>query len=312
VAADPGGGENHGADILVGEVLSRRTAPQRRTEELAKIVKGIPNAEFEVYWIGDEDTEEPSIRQIRRYLRESRAIADQSLQASLLMAMAALEAALTAYAESIDAEVPGSPRRLLEHLFSLGLVSASDHALLVRLYKLRSGIAHAASAQMSDLSDVRAVRSIAERMAGGRYVPVEMMTDWLLDYLLDAGEAAPASPHESLPRERSNALSQLLRSEFPSASAQERQEAVRNLRPASDLVKIYARFKGERIEAEFSRSTHKVTVTSGPLAGETAAPSTMAGRVITSIYPEGNPSRNGWLHFWKTQDGQPIDVYRRP
>jgi hypothetical protein len=81
--------------------------------------------------------------------------------------------------------------------------------------------------------------------------------------------------------------------------------------PANDIVKIYARYKGVRIEAEFSLSTHEVKVTRGPGEGLTGAPSTTAGKVIKRIDPDGNEYRNGWLHFWKTQDGKPIDVYRR-
>jgi hypothetical protein len=84
------------------------------------------------------------------------------------------------------------------------------------------------------------------------------------------------------------------------------------VQPASDIVKIYARYKGERTDAEFSLSTHEVTVTSGKLAGLTGAPSTTAGKVIKSINPKGSQYCNGWLHFWKTQDGEPLDVYRRP
>ena len=80
--------------------------------------------------------------------------------------------------------------------------------------------------------------------------------------------------------------------------------------PASDVVKIYARYKGVSTEAEFSLSTHEVRVTSGPLANTTGAPSTTAGKVITSINPKGSQYVNGWMHFWKTPDGKPIDVYR--
>jgi hypothetical protein len=81
--------------------------------------------------------------------------------------------------------------------------------------------------------------------------------------------------------------------------------------PTSDVVKIYAKYKGVRVEAELSLSTHEVRVTSGPLANTTGAPSTTAGKVIKSINPNGSEYVNGWMHFWKTKDGQPIDVYRR-
>jgi hypothetical protein len=218
------------SDTLIGEVLSRKTAPSRRLEAVAKVVETIPNAKLEVYWLGDEDADEPDRREVRRYLRESRAIASQSPQASLLMAMAAFEAALTSYADASDVVSPGPPRRLLEHLYSLGLVSAAHHALLARLYKLRSGIVHTASSEMPDLADIAAVRSLAERMVSGKYVSVDVMTDWLRDYLLDAGEPIPSGLDETLSRDRTTELSQLLRREFPSASAGERLEAVRNLR----------------------------------------------------------------------------------
>jgi hypothetical protein len=81
--------------------------------------------------------------------------------------------------------------------------------------------------------------------------------------------------------------------------------------PVSDVVKIFSRYKGVRTEAEFSLSTHEVRVTSGPLADTAGAPSTTAGKVIKSINPNGSEYVNGWVHFWKTSDGEPIDVYRR-
>jgi hypothetical protein len=82
------------------------------------------------------------------------------------------------------------------------------------------------------------------------------------------------------------------------------------IEPVSDVVQVYARYKGERVEGEFSISTHQVTVTSGDRVGTTGAPSTTAGKVIKSINPAGSHYCNGWLHFWKTQDGRPIDIYR--
>jgi hypothetical protein len=85
---------------------------------------------------------------------------------------------------------------------------------------------------MPGLADIATVRSLAERMASGKYVSVDVMTDWLRDCLLDAGEPIPSGPDETLSRNRTNELSQVLRREFPSASARERIEAVRNLRYA--------------------------------------------------------------------------------
>lgn len=225
-----------GSEVLVGEVLSRKTASSRRLEELAKIVKEIPHAVFEVYWIGDEDADEPSVRDIRRIIRESRAIAEQSPQASLLMAMVAFEAALATYAESVEAVVSGTPRRLVEHLFSLGLIDPADHSRLMRLYKVRNAVAHAVSAEVPSLEDIAALRSIAERMVTGDYVSVDVMTDWLRDWLLDAGEAIPSRPGETLPADRANELSRLLRNEFPRTSPEARSEAVGNLGYANTVT----------------------------------------------------------------------------
>jgi hypothetical protein len=225
-----------GPDILVGEVTSRKTAPSRRLEAVAKIVETIPHAQFEVYWLGDEETEEPSHRQIRRYLKESRAIAQLSPQASLLMAIAAFEAALPSYAESAEVVAPGPPRRLLEHLFSLGLVSPSDRSLLVQLYKLRSSIVHTATPVLPRPADIAAVRSLAERMASGKYVSVDVMTDWLRDYLLDTGAPLQPTLFESLPKHITSQLSEILKREFPSASAKERQQAVLDLGDVTSIT----------------------------------------------------------------------------
>jgi hypothetical protein len=217
------------SDTLIGEVLSRKTATSRRLETIAKIVENIPNTELEIYWLGNEDADEPHRQEIRRYLRESRAITEQSPQASLLMAMAAFEAGLTSYANDNDIVSPGPPRRLLEHLYSLGLISAGHHALLARLYKLRSEIVHTATSRMPKRADVAAVRSLADRMATGIYASVDVMTDWLRDNLLDAGEYIPTRPGQRLPPERARELVELLGTGFPRTPASERQEAVRNL-----------------------------------------------------------------------------------
>jgi len=107
---------------------------------------------------------------------------------------------------------------------------------MVQLYKLRSGIVHAASAKAPDHAEIRAVRGLAERMAAGKYVSVDVMADWLRDYLLDAGESLPARTDEPIPRKRLEELSRLLRGEFPSASADQRHQAVRSLGYAASIT----------------------------------------------------------------------------
>jgi hypothetical protein len=48
----------------------------------------------------------------------------------------------------------------------------------MRLYKVRSAIVHTATSEMSELADIAAIRSLAERMADGKYVSVDVMSDW--------------------------------------------------------------------------------------------------------------------------------------
>jgi hypothetical protein len=60
----------------------------------------------------------------------------------------------------------------------------------MRLYKVRSAIVHTATSEMSELADIAAIRSLAERMADGKYVSVDVMSDWCDDHWRAVGAAA--------------------------------------------------------------------------------------------------------------------------
>jgi hypothetical protein len=222
-----------GTEILVGEVASRRTVTERRLGALAQLIGGIPDARLEVYWLGEDEPEGPGDTAVRAYSAEAVAALDVSPRASLLIALAAFEGALMSYAESQGLPVKQTlltPMRLVENLFALGLLDPSDRTLLRGIYNLRNQIAHRASPSKPPSRDqVQALLGLAERMASGRYVSIDQMTEWLSEWLKDHPRNAPANDDEARQSAMATMLVLLLASQFPSASLEARRAAVGNL-----------------------------------------------------------------------------------
>lgn len=82
-------------------------------------------------------------------------------------------------------------------------------------------------------------------------------------------------------------------------------------REASAGVKIYADYQGVRTEAQFDPVTHRVRVTSGPLAGQSwKSPSGAAVAVVRDANPRIRAERNGW-GFWVVADtGEALQTLR--
>jgi hypothetical protein len=74
---------------------------------------------------------------------------------------------------------------------------------------------------------------------------------------------------------------------------------------------IHVVYKGHRVDAEYDRKTQAVTITSGPLAGETfEKPSPAARAVVGLVAPNVNPHRNGWGFWIVTDTGDTLQSIR--
>ncbi|MEU0104244.1 hypothetical protein ABZ313_02605 [Streptomyces sp. NPDC006251] len=80
----------------------------------------------------------------------------------------------------------------------------------------------------------------------------------------------------------------------------------------SDGVRVHAVYRGERIQGLFHTATRSLTVTRGPLAGQSfLSPSAAAMAVIQDLNPDRSPNTNGWL-FWRvTSSGAELKSLRR-
>ena len=167
-----------GQDILVGEIAHRGTARQERIDDLARQVAAVPGARFEVYWAGPAPAAAPDPDEVRRYIREARAVAGVSRQAALLMALAAFEGAVGVFAEEAGVQAKAPARQLLANLYSLGYIGRPDYDALSRLYRLRTAIAHQAAPQVPEQQDITFCLDLAARMLEGRYIAADQLIDW--------------------------------------------------------------------------------------------------------------------------------------
>jgi hypothetical protein len=187
-----------GPELLIGEVASRTTARQERIDLLARLVEQIPNARLQVYWLGDSSSAKPDFHQVQRYIKEADAVIGISPRAGLLMAMAALEGAVAAFAESVDVKPDMPPRQLLSHLYSLGFIDAPHFDRIASLYRLRSEIAHLATPREPTHDDIRFCLDLADRMLGNRYVSADRVDDWFLNSKRDRDLAAAPVPWSAM------------------------------------------------------------------------------------------------------------------
>jgi hypothetical protein len=66
---------------------------------------------------------------------------------------------------------------------------------------------------------------------------------------------------------------------------------------------VYADYAGYRTYGNLDRTTTRVDITSGPLAGRGFKTPTAAARAVVGHYAPGvSPNRNGWK-FWRVDDG---------
>jgi hypothetical protein len=68
-------------------------------------------------------------------------------------------------------------------------------------------------------------------------------------------------------------------------------------------VAVFAVYEGRRTQGKYDRTTSRIDITSGPLAGQSYKTPTGGARAVISYYkPTVSPNRNGWS-FWQLDDG---------
>jgi len=225
-------------EILIAEIVSRRSAKVENIDLLAKQVRLVPNARFEVFWRGDAPEAAPPLENVSAYIKEARAVTNVTLNGALLISWAALEGALLRLGESLTDLINDwrSPRQLLDSMYSLGFINDSDFKRLSALWRLRNDIAHGASRGSGPKKeDIDFILDIAERMARGKYVSVDQMVEWFLVHYEDL---ARHTPHDSkdgyafLDNGPYDAETVLVNN-FPDVSADAISEAVRVLEETS-------------------------------------------------------------------------------
>jgi hypothetical protein len=216
-------------DIIVVEVANRSTARRERIDAIAKRVADIPNARLEVFWIGDTPITKPAAENVQRYIDVAKTVSEVSLQAALVMALAAFEGAVATFADEVDTELQAPARQLLASLYSLGFVEEADYHRLSALYKLRDEIVHSLTSEVPTPDDVRFCLDLASRLLEGRYISADQMTEWFKEHYEAPEHRVPHDSSEGgyqyAPNEPYYA-EEILREEFPYAPNQTITEAV--------------------------------------------------------------------------------------
>lgn len=82
---------------------------------------------------------------------------------------------------------------------------------------------------------------------------------------------------------------------------------------SSATVAVHTVYEGHRTAATYDPTTHRVTITDGPLAGRSfKSPSGAAIAVVAHYRPSVNPNRNGWSFWTVTSSGELLQTLRRP
>ncbi|MGA6209459.1 hypothetical protein ACPESR_32350, partial [Nocardia testacea] len=166
-----------GNEILVGEVKSRTSRSLSELNELAEAVSQVPNARFEVYWLGSPQSVDPRRELIKEYSAEAKALlrAGHS-RAAIVMAWSAVEGVLSTFITDSRAPIkaradltPRGPWPLITNLNSVGYIDDQDYESLGRVYKQRNGVVHFAQNEPPSVRDIETVLDIVDRMANGWY-----------------------------------------------------------------------------------------------------------------------------------------------
>jgi hypothetical protein len=218
-------------EIRVFEFKSRYSEEPENLDDLAEAVAGVPNARFDVLWVGavvDAAASEFAGKSVSNRSAEARELlASGHLQAAALIAWSALEGVLLRHAVKLQVPLPtdatGStlPWRLLAELDSLGYLNEGDLQRLTELRRQRNSAAHFMEPDDPPKpTDIQYCLDIVDRMLGDRYVSVDQMMDWYENQVKEA----------ELPIDRTRPqIRQFLAENFPGAKSSDVEQAVTKL-----------------------------------------------------------------------------------
>lgn len=224
-----------GDEMLIGELASRETAKRDSLEQLARLAESIPGARLQVYWLGDAAENLPAPANVERIIVEARGVLPHSTPASLLLAWAGLEAAVTHLSSELRLQVMeagASSWQTLTSLYSLGHIDESDFKRLSELWRVRNDIAHRGSPTKPSNEDVSFVLDLARRMVRGQYASVDDMIDWFLGRYEDPVNQLPYDGAEGGYQYQGDGpfdADEVLREAFPQSSEASFLEATRLL-----------------------------------------------------------------------------------
>jgi hypothetical protein len=215
--------------MLIVEVARRGSSRRERIDAIADRVADIPNAQFQVYWIGDTPIAKPNPEDVRHYIAAAEAVSEVSLQAGLLMALAAFEGAVATFGDEVGIKQRVPARQLLANLYSLSFVDEADYDRLSALNTLRAAIAHSTSPQVPTIDDIRFCLDLASRMLEGRYTSADQMVEWFKEHYEGPEHHVSHDSSEGGYQYFGNEpyeAEDVLRDEFPDASDEAIAEAV--------------------------------------------------------------------------------------
>jgi hypothetical protein len=156
-------------------------------------------------------------------------VSEVSLQAGLLMALAAFEGAVATFGDEVGIKQRVPARQLLANLYSLSFVDEADYDRLSALNTLRAAIAHSTSPQVPTIDDIRFCLDLASRMLEGRYTSADQMVEWFKEHYEGPEHHVSHDSSEGGYQYFGNEpyeAEDVLRDEFPDASDEAIAEAV--------------------------------------------------------------------------------------
>jgi hypothetical protein len=81
--------------------------------------------------------------------------------------------------------------------------------------------------------------------------------------------------------------------------------------PTEQRIAVHAIYAGTRTEGSYDPGTQSLTITAGPLVGQTfGTPSGAAVALVATLSPEVNPNRNGWSFWVQSANGERLQAIR--
>lgn len=223
-----------GDEVVIIEVKNAKNVDQVQLGALADVISRYNNWRLELVWLGKEVSDILSRQQIRDTVTRVQEVARIDLQAALLIAWSAAEAALALLLSDAELDLPSnaSAGRMLATAESLGIISDRQYAALFQTLDIRNRVAHGRTAEVTtEMLD--SLREATLSLAHEGYASVDQMIDWFHEHYKNPADGVTYDSREGgyqylNPGEPYDAL-EVLDEQFPGADPQDREEAARLL-----------------------------------------------------------------------------------